>query len=120
VEQPERTGLGARGEDEAAEHYRQRGYRVLERNWSCRLGEIDLILTKGETLVFCEVKTRRGSSLGGPYEAVTWKKQRTLRRLAEAFLVASGARPADIRFDVASVTVPAFGMPSLHVYENAF
>ena len=113
-------GLGARGEDEAAEHYGRQGYRVLARNWRCRLGEIDLVLVKGATLVFCEVKTRRGSSLGGPYEAVTWKKQRTLRRLAEAFLAASAVLPAQVRFDVASVTLSASGRPSLHVYENAF
>jgi putative endonuclease len=71
-------------------------------------------------LVICEVKTRRGAGLGGPYEAVTWRKQRKLHQLAEAFLGASSLSPAEIRFDVASVTLDRTGRASLHVFESAF
>ena len=120
VERPEKSGVGVRGEEEAAQYYLDRGYRVLERNWRCRLGEIDLVLLKGDTVVLCEVKTRRGSAFGGPHEAVTWKKQRKLRQLGEAFLAASGARAAELRFDVASVTIPPSGDVSLHIFEDAF
>ena len=92
----------------------------MARNWRCPLGELDLVLMKGGVLVFCEVKARRALGWGGPYEAVTWKKQRKLRRLAEAYLAGSGQVPRAIRFDVASVTVDAEGRPSVLVFENAF
>jgi putative endonuclease len=78
------------------------------------------VLWRERVLVICEVKTRRGVGLGGPYEAVTWRKQRKLRQLAEAFLGASGASPSEIRFDVASVTLDGTGRPSLHLFESAF
>ena len=115
-----KAGLGLKGEEQAVAEYARRGYRLVERNWRCRLGEIDLILLKGDTVVFCEVKTRRGSAFGGPHEAVTWRKQRKLRQLGEAFLAASGARAAELRFDVASVTIPPSGDVSLHIFEDAF
>ena len=60
-------------------HYLRRGYRLLARNWTCPLGELDLVLARGSLIVFCEVKARSGAAFGGPYEAVTWKKQRKLR-----------------------------------------
>src|SRR2546428_1827727 len=97
--------LGRAGEQAAAAHYTRQGYRVLARNWTCSLGELDLVLERGTLLVFCEVKARSGDEFGGPHDAVTWKKQRKLRLLAEAFLAASAANPDGIRFDVASVTL---------------
>jgi putative endonuclease len=92
----------------------------VARNWKCGLGEIDLILMKGGLLVFCEVKARRALGWGGPHEAVTWKKQRKLRLLAEAYLDGVGHTASAIRFDVASVTINARGRPSVFVFENAF
>src|SRR5438094_5832645 len=83
---PTRTDLGRVGEEAAVASYRQAGYRVVARNWRCPLGEIDLVLSRGRAIVFCEVKTRRGTSFGLPFEAVTSRKQRKLRLLAEAFL----------------------------------
>jgi putative endonuclease len=119
-----RTSIGARGEDAAADRYLGAGYRVLARNWRCRLGEIDLVLARGPLLVVCEVKARRGSGLGGPFEAVTARKQEKLRRLAQAYLLAESRSLArigvgDVRFDVASATV-AGDEVVLHVYEDAF
>ena len=70
--------------------YEARGYHVLERNWRCALGEVDVIATRDDVLVICEVKSRTGVAFGGGYEAVTWSKRRRLRRLAEAFLAAGG------------------------------
>jgi putative endonuclease len=114
-----RRTTGAAGEDAALHAYRSRGYRALARNWRCRAGELDLVLARGDTLVFCEVKTRRGGAFGGGYEAVTWSKRRKLRQLAELFLQAHGGRPLAIRFDVASVWLGE-GPPAVEVFEDAF
>lgn len=115
-----RPDVGVAGEEETLAAYRRRGYRLLARNWRCAIGELDLVLTRGDLVVFCEVKTRRGAGFGGPHEAVTWKKQRKLRQLAEAFLSASRLDPTAIRFDVASVMKSERGRLSLHLFEGAF
>jgi putative endonuclease len=111
--------IGSLGEDAAAEAYRRRGYRVVARNWRCRLGELDLVLVRRGVLVFCEVKARRESEYGGGYEAVTWRKQAKLRALAEVFLQAGGDRPQAIRFDVASVAVRR-DRSAVELFEDAF
>jgi len=100
-----RMQLGRDGEDRAADWYRAHGYALLERNWRCATGEIDLICARGTTLVVCEVKARTRVSHGHPLEAVTPAKQRRLRGLALAYLGQSGrrARWAEVRFDVVSV-----------------
>ena len=117
---PSRLDVGTAGEAAALAHYRRAGYRVVARNWRCALGEIDLVVAKDSTLVFCEVKCRRGLALGGPYEAVTWKKQRKLRVLANAFLAATRRGVPGVRFDVASVTLDVRGDASVFVFEDAF
>jgi putative endonuclease len=80
---------------------------VLDRNWRCHEGELDLVVRLGPTLVFCEVKTRTSRAYGEPFEAVTRAKQLRIRRLAGRWLrdrrERLGPRPADIRFDVISV-----------------
>jgi putative endonuclease len=115
---------GMAGEDAALAEYARRGYRLIARNWRATIGEIDLVLARGAVVVFCEVKTRGSTRLGGPHEAVTWRKQAKLRSLAEAFLASDGARGIaqrlDVRFDVASVLVDARGATSVHVFEDAF
>lgn len=111
--------VGRRGEDAAGQAYLRRGYRMLARNWRCRLGEIDLIVERRGLLVFCEVKSRRGSAFGGGYEAVTWRKRAKLRALADAFLQETGLRPHAIRFDVASVA-SGDGRSDVEVFEDAF
>ena len=106
-----RRRLGAQGEAAVAEWYEARGYRVVDRNWRCGDGELDLVLAAadskhGGVVVFCEVKTRVGSAFGSPFEAVTPVKQRRLRRLAGRWLAEARPRslPADrVRIDVASV-----------------
>ena len=116
-----RPTIGRCGEDAALDRYLRAGYRLIARNWRCRLGEIDLVVASGSVVVVCEVKARRGSSLGGPFESVTVRKREKLRRLAQAFLASeSGAlAAADVRFDVASVTVGPAGV-SVHAFEDAF
>jgi len=114
-----RPSTGAAGEDAAAARYVARGYRLLARNWRCRLGEIDLVVERDGVLVLCEVKTRRGDGFGGGHEAVTARKQAKLRSLGEAFLLCSGRRPAAVRFDVASVRVRG-DRCDVEVFEDAF
>ena len=110
---------GRAGEDAALAAYTRRGYRLIARNWRCRIGELDLVLVRGDILVFCEVKTRRGAGLGGGYEAVTGRKRAKVRAVAEAFLQANHAGPRAIRFDVASVALrPAEA--EVELFEDAF
>ncbi|MDP9241682.1 MAG: YraN family protein [Actinomycetota bacterium] len=112
--------LGVLGEAAALQRYRSRGFDLVARNWRCRAGEIDLILRRAGLLVFCEVKTRRSSGLGGGYEAVTHTKQRKLRQLAEMFLREHRPGADAVRFDVASVHVSAGGRESVELFEDAF
>jgi putative endonuclease len=99
--------------------YRARGYRVVARNWQCRLGELDLVVERRGVLVFCEVKTRRAGVLGGGFDAVTARKQAKLRTLAEVFLSSMAGRPVGVRFDVASVALSWKGA-TVEVFEDAF
>lgn len=98
-----RRGRGAWGEEQAARHYRARGYEVVGRNWRCADGELDLVLRRDRLVVFCEVKARRTDAFGSPAEAVTPAKQRRVRRLGAAWLAANGVHDVEVRFDVASV-----------------
>ncbi|MEC4840811.1 YraN family protein [Mycobacteroides chelonae] len=75
-----RAQIGSRGEDLAADYLSKDGFTVLDRNWRCRYGELDIIAADGEVLVFVEVKTRTGRAFGTPAEAVTHTKLRRLRR----------------------------------------
>jgi putative endonuclease len=114
--------LGAKGEELAVAWYTRQGYQVLGRNWRCREGELDLVVSRDRCVVFCEVKTRSGTGFGLPAEAVTGEKQRRLRRLAARWLAEQKPSVgfAEIRFDVACVTVRRGGEPDLDVIEAAF
>jgi putative endonuclease len=100
----DRQARGAAGEALAAAWYEAAGYDVLDRNWRCRTGELDLVCRLGGTVVFCEVKTRRTAAYGAPADAVTAVKRRRLRRLAAQWLADRRVRCAVVRFDVAAVT----------------
>ena len=115
-----KDALGRHGEDLAAEFLQQSGLRVLDRNWRCREGELDLVVSRDRTVVFCEVKTRRSTRFGAPVEAVTATKQRRLRTLALQWLAAQSRRGDDLRFDVASVLFPREGRPVVEVLEGVF
>ena len=99
----QRQALGARGEALAAQWYLDRGYVILDRNWRCRHGELDLVVTNRAFVVFCEVKTRSSTMFGTPAEAVTYAKQRRLRQLAAEWIAQAERRPRRVRFDVAAV-----------------
>lgn len=115
-----RRSLGAHGEDLAAAWYASAGYEVLDRNWRCREGELDLVAARPGVIVFCEVKTRRGDRFGVPAEAVTSTKQRRIRGLAARWLTEHPVYAARIRFDVASVRVERGARPTIDVISDAF
>ncbi|KAA1418487.1 YraN family protein [Nocardioides humilatus] len=104
-----RQALGAYGEDVAARHLVEQGLVLLERNWRCDEGEIDLVLRDGQTLVVCEVKTRSSYQAGTPHEAITDAKLDRLKRLAERWAVERGLRPSDTRVDLVAVLRPRRG-----------
>ncbi|PRY45656.1 putative endonuclease [Geodermatophilus tzadiensis] len=114
------TELGSRGEAIAAAHLTDAGLRVLDRNWRCRDGELDIVARDGSAIVFCEVKTRRGTGFGHPVEAVTRAKQRRLRLLAQRWLAAHDEHAPDLRFDVVGVLVPPAGLPRVTHLPGAF
>jgi putative endonuclease len=117
VADPRHT-LGTAGEAAVAAWYEAGGYEVLDRNWRCAAGELDLVVARGRTIVFCEVKTRRSDAFGTPAEAVTARKQQRLRRLALHWIGERGVH-GDLRFDVASVR-PGRGALSVEVLQAAF
>jgi putative endonuclease len=108
--------IGTRAERRALAHYRLRGYRVLATNLWIGGYELDLVLRRGQTIVFCEVKSKGGAEKGDPLEMVTPEKVRRLRRAAEAWLAANPQSPDyEARFDVA-----AERSGKLQVLANAF
>jgi putative endonuclease len=119
-----RAALGAAGERAALDRYRRRGYVEVARNWRCSLGEVDLVVRRGDVLVVCEVKTRRVAALGGGFEAVDARKRRKLRALAEVFLLTHDLEPVQVRFDVASVAIRRGSGPAVtthvEIFEDAF
>jgi putative endonuclease len=116
-----RRALGAAGEEAVADWYLGVGYRVLDRNWRCRAGELDLVVARPGEVVFCEVKTRRTTTFGAPVEAVTVTKQRRLRVLASQWLSAHpDVHARDLRFDVASVLAARGQQIVIDVIEGAF
>jgi putative endonuclease len=96
--------LGRQGEKAAAEYLQAAGFRILDRNWRCAEGELDIVAAHGRSLVVCEVKTRSGERYGSPLEAITREKRRRLRRLAVSWLVAHGVLFDEVRIDVVGVT----------------
>lgn len=116
-----RRALGAAGEEAVARWYVDAGYEIVDRNWRCRDGELDLVVARRHELVFCEVKTRSGLGFGAPVEAVTVTKQRRIRGLAARWLGEHPERRArDLRFDVASVLAVRGTAPVIEVLEGAF
>ena len=106
-------GIGAYGERLAAKRLVEAGMVVVDRNWRCPAGEIDLVLRDGDVLVFCEVKTRSSSSYGHPLEAVRPRKAARLRRLGAMWLAAHDVHAHGIRIDVVGVLLSDRGAPEV-------
>lgn len=104
-----RTTVGRYGENVAVRYLEDRGFRILERNWRCGAGELDVVAVEDDCLVVCEVKTRRSEAFGPPQVAVTPRKLARLRRLTVMWLAShEGSWPA-IRLDVLAVRVQRSG-----------
>ncbi len=115
-----RQGLGKTGERLAAEALKQRGYSILEQNFRCTLGEIDLIMEDEHDLIFVEVKTRRGQAYGRPEEAVTQRKQEKLIQVATYYLDLHACSERAWRIDVVAVQLSTTGkLEEIRVYQNA-
>ena len=117
-----RQHLGRLGERLAAEHFARLGFSVLAQNHHTRFGELDLVLSDGRTLVFCEVKTRRLGS-GEPFDSLHGAKQSQVRKIAAAWLSEPSDRPwhEELRFDAIGVLVDRDdGLVRLDHVENAF
>ena len=111
-----KQALGRWGEDRVARWYRRRGFEIIERNWRCSRGELDVIVRRGPVVVVCEVKTRSSLAFGLPAEAVGPEKQRRIRCLAAQWLSEQQGRgPVQVRFDVAEVVGR-----EIRVIESAF
>jgi len=108
-----RRALGVYGEAYAARHLVEQGMVLLERNWRCDAGEIDLVLRDGRVLVVCEVKTRSSTAYGSALEGVTARKAARLRRLAARWLAEHQLHPDEVRIDLVGVLVPRGRTPQL-------
>ena len=106
---PGRRQVWRAGEEAAWRLLRARGYQLLERNYRCRLGELDLVLRRGRELVFAEVKTRITSEYGSPAEAVTPAKRRRLGRLAAHYVAYRVGRECRWRLELVEVRMDAKG-----------
>jgi putative endonuclease len=98
-----KDALGRQGEQLAAEYLQRAGFRILDRNWRCAEGELDIVAAERRVLVVCEVKTRSGTRYGTPLEAISRQKRVRLRRLAVRWVVAHGLLFDEVRVDVVGV-----------------
>ncbi|TMD69862.1 MAG: YraN family protein [Chloroflexi bacterium] len=115
-----RQGLGRTGERLAAEELSQQGYRILEQNFRCSYGEIDLVAEDEHDLIFVEVKTRRGNAFGLPEEAVTRRKQQKIAQVASYYLDLHACSDRSWRIDVVAVQLSRGGKPEeIRIYQHA-
>lgn len=116
--------LGAKGEEIAVRYLKSRGYRILERNYRVRLGEIDIIAEHGDDLVFIEVKTRSDILFGSPFESVTKQKQQQLSKVALEYIGKKKCHLCPARFDVVGIQFQkgskSFGDANIELLQNAF
>jgi putative endonuclease len=105
----QRQALGAYGERVAENHLTDQGLVVLDRNWRCPEGELDLVLLDGAVLVACEVKTRRGGGCGTPHQAVDPVRLERLHRLVWRWAEEHDVRPEEVRVDLVAVLRPRRG-----------
>jgi putative endonuclease len=112
--------LGRRGEELAAEYLTATGLRIVERNWRCAQGEIDLVAQDGDETVFVEVKTRSSVAYGHPLEAITVLKLARLRRLAWVWCAEHQPHASRIRIDAVAIVAPRDGEPEIEHLKGIF
>lgn len=110
--------LGRFGEAQAVRYLEAHGYRVLERNWRCRHGEIDVIASRDGQLAFIEVKTRTSDAFGHPFEAITPMKLRRMHLLARMWCDARPSATGRVRLDVIGILAPAGQAPRIEHLEG--
>lgn len=115
----ERLELGELGEELALRKIKGLGYKKITRNYRCPLGEVDVIARDGDTLVFIEIKTRKGKSIAYAKEAVTARKKRQLSKVALAYMKSNDCYGVKARFDVVAVSL-GWDEPQIEVIKNAF
>lgn len=112
--------IGALGEKYAAEYLKSKKYKILRMNFSCRLGEIDIVAKDKKSIVFVEVKTRRSINYGKGMEAVNYHKQQKIRKVALCYLKQNTPIFSDIRFDVIDILITNEHEAKIEHVENAF
>ncbi len=112
--------LGKKGEDEAVKFLQKQGYKIIQRNYKNKLGEIDIIAKDGKTLCFIEVKTRTNLNFGYPQEAITQQKQKKLNRVALSYLKQYNLLNFPARFDIASVMFTNQNKTEIEIIKDAF
>jgi len=115
----ERIALGKFGEELALRRIKHLGYTKIVRNFRCPLGEVDIIARDGDTLVFLEIKTRRGRPIDYAKEAVNAKKKRQISKVALAYMKSTNCSNVRARFDVVAISLGG-GKPEIEVIKNAF
>lgn len=115
-----RIRTGRVGEMAATRFIEKKGYTVLEKNYRKKFGEIDIIARKDDYLVFIEVKTRTGTSHGSPFEAITYRKQKQISRVAQCYLQEKQLHDTAARFDVVAVKMTKNREPEIELIVNAF
>jgi putative endonuclease len=115
----ERLDLGKEGEELALKKIKRLGYKCIARNYRCVLGEVDIIATHGDCLVFIEIKTRKGKSLGYAKEAINGRKRRQLSKVALAYMKSNNCSDTKSRFDVVAINLRD-GKEEIEVIQNAF
>ncbi len=113
-----RKQTGQHGEDAAAMYLTERGYSIVQRNWRCTVGELDIVAEADNTLVFVEVRTKRSRNFGTAVESITPTKQAKLVELAETYLQETNILNQDWRIDVIAIWLEA-GLPHINHIENA-
>lgn len=114
------TELGKRGENAAAAFLERHGFDIIERNWTCPAGEVDIIASNGHSLHFVEVKTRNGTGCGFPEEAVDEEKRQRYERIAEFYLKGYAQTEIAVRFDIIAIVVTGPNRAFLRMHRNAF
>jgi len=109
---------GNLGEDLAVRYLQKHGYKILDRNFHCRFGEIDIIAQDGQTLVFVEVKTRWSKKFGEPQEAVTFRKLKSIIKTGQYFKLLHPKLPEDLRIDVVAIDIES-KFPKVELIKNA-
>ena len=112
--------LGARGEALAALCLVEGGMELIDRNWRCRHGELDIVARDGDVVAFVEVKTRSGTGYGSPAESVTYVKQQRIRKLALMWLEERGSPWVRVRFDVVAILMTREGDPVVSHLRGVF